>query len=138
MWAFLSKFYHLLPFSKVWIVVLAGVVGIVGGLAVLNYALKTQIKNINQELTQTRLDLANKEIQRSLTLANLGECNAKIDLQNEKIKQILLDNEKLKSIQPEIKKEVEVRYKTIKVPTKDSKCEAKLGYYENLFKELGR
>lgn len=138
MWALLSKFYHLLPFSKVWIVVLAGVAGIVGGLAVLNYTLKVQIENINQELAQARLDLANTEMQRSLTLANLGECNAKIDLQNTEIKKIALDNKKLKNNQSKIKKEIEAKYENIKAPKKDSELEEKVEFYKNLFRELGR
>lgn len=138
MWALLSKIYHLLPFSKVWIVVFAGVVGIVGGLAILNYTLKAQIKNINQELAQARLDLANTEMQRSLTLANLGECNAKIDLQNTEIKKIALDNKKLKNNQSKIKKEIEAKYENIKAPKKDSELEEKVEFYKNLFRELGR
>ena len=49
-----------------------------------------------------------------------------------------LQNEKLKAAEPIIKKEIEKRYKRIGMPTKDAKCEKKLKFYEEIFREMGR
>ena len=49
-----------------------------------------------------------------------------------------LANENLKAREPQIKKEIETRYKPINVPIRDAKCEKKLKFYEEIFRELGR
>lgn len=100
-------------------------------LAGLNHNLKGKIEQLNKDLVFTKT-------QELISSSNLQACNAKIDLQNERIKEIALQNEKLKAAEPIIKKEIEKRYKRIGTPTKDAKCEEKLKAYENIFKELGR
>nr|DAS37951.1 MAG TPA: Protein of unknown function (DUF2570) [Caudoviricetes sp.] len=100
-------------------------------LAGLNHSLKNKIEQLNK-------DLVFAKTQELISSSNLQACDAKIDLQNEKFKEIALQNEKLKAAEPIIKKEVQTRYEKIEVPTKDAKCEKKLKAYENIFKELGR
>lgn len=96
-----------------------------------NHSLKGKIEQLNK-------DLVFAKTQELISSSNLDACNAKIDLQNERVKEIALQNEKLKAAEPIIKKEIEKRYKRLGVPTKDAKCEEKLKAYENIFKELGR
>ena len=100
-------------------------------LAGLNHSLKNKIEQLNK-------DLVFAKTQELISSSNLDACNAKIDLQNERVKEIALQNEKLKTAEPIIKKEIEKRYKKIGAPKKDAKCEEKLKAYENIFKELGR
>ena len=96
-----------------------------------NHSLKSKIEQLNK-------DLVFAKTQELISFSNLDAGNAKIDLQNERVKEIALQNEKLKNAEPIIKKEIEKRYKRIGAPTKDAKCEEKLKAYENIFKELGR
>lgn len=100
-------------------------------LAGLNHSLKGKIEQLNK-------DIVFAKTQELISSSNLQACNAKIDLQNERVKEMALQNEKLKAAEPIIKKEIEKRYKRIGAPTKDAKCEEKLKAYENIFKELGR
>ena len=100
-------------------------------LAGLNHSLKGKIEQLNK-------DLVFAKTQELISASNLQACNAKIDLQNEKFKEIALQNEKLKAAEPIIKKKIEKRYKRIGVPAKNAKCEEKLKAYENIFKELGK
>ena len=100
-------------------------------LAGLNHSLKGKIEQLNK-------DIVFAKTQEIISSSNLQACNAKIDLQNERVKEMALQNEKLKAAEPIIKKEIEKRYKMIGAPTKDAKCEEKLKAYENIFKELGR
>jgi hypothetical protein len=101
------------------------------GLLALNHSRAGTIEDLRNEL-------AAATAQGQIYAANLSECNARIDLQNAKFKEIALQNEKLKNAEPIIKKEVQTRYEKIEVPIKDSKCESKLKFYERIFKELSR
>ena len=112
--------------------------GIIGALIIaclalagLNHSLKGKIEQLNK-------DLVFAKTQELISSSNLQACNAKIDLQNEKFKEIALQNERLKNAEPIIEKEVQTRYETIEVPIKDDKCEKKLKFYEKIFRELGR
>ena len=106
---------------------------------------KFHIEELNEIIKAKERTIINKEAllitskaQNEISKANLSECNAKIDLQNEKIARVAIENQKLRNIQPVIKKEIETRYIKIKPPGISSECKIKLEYYENLFKELGR
>ncbi|WP_297921057.1 hypothetical protein [uncultured Campylobacter sp.] len=101
------------------------------GLLALNHSRAGTIEDLRKEL-------AAAVAQGQIYAANLSECNAKIDLQNERVKEMALQNEKLKAAEPIIKKEIEKRYKRIGAPTKDAKCEKKLKFYEEIFREMGR
>ena len=96
-----------------------------------NHSLKGKIEQLNK-------DLVFAKTQELISSSNLQACNAKIDLQNAKFEEIALQNEKLKNAGPIIKKEIETRYKPINVPIRDAKCEAKLKFYEEIFREMGR
>ncbi len=101
------------------------------GLLALNHARAGTIEDLRNEL-------AAATAQGQIYAANLSECNAKIDLQNAQIKAMALANENLKAREPQIKKEIETRYKPINVPIRDAKCEKKLKFYEEIFREMGR
>lgn len=116
---------------KIYLGIIAALILACLALAGWNHSLKSKIEQLNK-------DLVFAKTQELISSSNLQACNAKIDLQNERVKEIALQNEKLKAAEPIIKKEVQTRYKKIEVPTKDAKCEEKLKAYENIFKELGR
>ena len=96
-----------------------------------NHSLKGKIEQLNK-------DIVFAKTQELISSSNLQACNAKIDLQNAKFEEIALQNEKLKNAGPIIKKEIETRYKPINVPIRDAKCEKKLKFYEEIFREMGR
>ena len=112
--------------------------GIIGALILACLALVGWNHNLKGKIEQLNKDLVFAKTQEIISSSNLQACNAKIDLQNERVKEIALQNEKLKAAEPIIKKEIEKRYKRIGAPTKDAKCEEKLKTYENIFKELSR
>lgn len=112
--------------------------GIIGALILACLALVGWNHNLKGKIEQLNKDLVFAKTQEIISSSNLQACNAKIDLQNERVKEMALQNEKLKAAEPIIKKEIEKRYKRIGAPTKDAKCEEKLKAYENIFKELGR
>ena len=112
--------------------------GIIGALILACLALVGWNHNLKGKIEQLNKDLVFAKTQEIISSSNLQACNAKIDLQNERVKEIALQNERLKNAEPIIKKEIEKRYKRIGAPTKDAKCEEKLKAYENIFKELGR
>ena len=116
---------------KIYLGIIGALIVAILGLLALNHSRAGTIEDLRNEL-------AAATAQGQIYAANLSECNARIDLQNERVKEIALQNEKLKAAVPIIKKEIEKRYKRLGVPTKDAKCEEKLKAYENIFKELGR
>ena len=116
---------------KIYLGIIAALLLACLALAGWNHSLKSKIEQLNK-------DLVFAKTQELISSSNLQACNAKIDLQNERVKEIALQNEKLKNAEPIIKKKVQTRYEKIEVPTKDAKCEEKLKAYENIFKELGR
>nr|WP_314469208.1 hypothetical protein [uncultured Campylobacter sp.] len=95
---------------------------------------KAQTQDVKDELKKTEKELALKEAALQVSAANLGECNTRIDFQNEKIKAL--------SVKPpdvaETKERVVTKFKKIEVPVKDAECERKLRYYEELINEAGK
>ena len=116
---------------KIYLGIIAALLLACLALAGLNHSLKGKIKQLNE-------DLVFAKTQELISSSNLDACNVKIDLQNERVKEIALQNEKLKAAEPIIKKEIETRYETINVPIRDAKCEKKLKFYEEIFREMGR
>ena len=116
---------------KIYLGIIAALLLACLALAGLNHSLKNKIEQLNK-------DLVFAKTQELISSSNLDACNAKIDLQNEKFEEIALQNEKLKNAGPIIKKEIETRYKPINVPIRDAKCEKKLKFYEEIFREMGR
>ena len=116
---------------KIYLGIIAALLLACLALAGWNHSLKSKIEQLNK-------DLVFAKTQELISSSNLQACNAKIDLQNERVKEIALQNEKLKAAEPIIKKEIEKRYKRIGMPTKDAKCEKKLKFYEEIFREMGR
>ena len=112
--------------------------GIIGALMLACLALAGWNHSLKGKIEQLNKDLVFAKTQELISTSNLQACNAKIDLQNEKFKEIALQNEKLKAREPIIEKEIQTRYETIEVPIKDDKCEKKLKFYEKIFKELGK
>ena len=116
---------------KIYLGIIAALLLACLALAGWNHSLKSKIEQLNK-------DIVFAKTQELISSSNLDACNAKIDLQNEKFKEIALQNEKLKNAGPIIKKEIETRYKPINVPIRDAKCEKKLKFYEEIFREMGR
>ena len=116
---------------KIYLGIIAALILACLALAGWNHSLKGKIEQLNK-------DLVFAKTQELISTSNLQACNTKIDLQNAKFEEIALQNEKLKNAEPIIKKEIETRYKTINVPIRDAKCEKKLKFYEEIFREMGR
>lgn len=119
--------------NKIWLVIIAGLLGVLASFGIEIYKLRGDIEQAKTELKETNTQLAIKEASLQISVSNLNECNSKIDLQNEKIK-----NMQIKPPDEQIKERVITKFQQIKVPIKDTKCEQKLAYYESLFEELGR
>ena len=116
---------------KIYLGIIAALLLACLALAGWNHSLKNTIEQLNK-------DLVFAKTQELISSSNLQACNAKIDLQNERVKEMALQNEKLKNAGPIIKKEIETRYKPINVPIRDAKCEKRLKFYEEIFREMGR
>ena len=112
--------------------------GIIGALILACLALVGWNHNLKGKIEQLNKDLVFAKTQELISSSNLDACSAKIDLQNAQIKAMALANENLKAREPIIKKEIETRYETINVPIRDAKCEKKLKFYEEIFREMGR
>lgn len=95
---------------------------------------KAETQDVKDKLEKAEMQLALKEAAIQVSAANLGECNTRIDFQNEKIKAL--------SVKPpdvaETKERVVTKFKKIEVPIKDAQCERKLRYYEELINEAGK
>lgn len=94
---------------------------------------KAETQDAKDKLEKAEMQLALKEAALQVSAANLGECNTRIDFQNEKIKAL--------SVKPpdvaETKERVVTKFKKIEVPVKDAQCEKKLKFYEELINEAG-
>lgn len=95
---------------------------------------KAETQNIKDKLEKEQTKLALKEAESQIYAANLGECNMRIDLQNEKIKAL--------SVKPpdvvKTQERVVTKFQKIEVPVKDAQCEKKLKFYEELINEAGK
>ena len=99
---------------------------------------KAETNDIKDKLEKEQTKLALKEAESQIYAANLNECNSKISAQNEAIESIALDMKKIRQSQAGLRKELQAKYEKMEPPPKDSGCEKKLGYYERLFRGLGK
>ena len=99
---------------------------------------KAETQNAKDKLEKEQTKLALKEAESQIYAANLSECNTKISAQNEAIKSMALDMKQIRQSQAGLRKELQAKYESMEPPPKDSGCEKKLGYYERLFRGLGK
>ena len=99
---------------------------------------KAETQDAKDKLEKEKTKLALKEAESQIYAANLSECNSKISAQNEAIESIALDMKKIRQSQAGLRKEIQAKYESMEPPPKDSGCEKKLGYYERLFRGLGK
>ena len=134
-------------FSNIKFLISVGVVIVIalGGAGVeiwrLNGALssaKAETQDAKDKLEKEKTKLALKEAESQIYAANLSECNSKISAQNQAIESIALDMKKIRQSQAGLRKEIQAKYESMEPPPKDSGCEKKLGYYERLFRGLGK
>ena len=95
---------------------------------------KAETQDAKDKLEKAEMQLALKEAAIQVSAANLGECNTRIDFQNEKIKAL--------SVKPpdvvKTQERVVTKFQKIEVPIKDAECEKKLKFYEELVNEAGK
>lgn len=95
---------------------------------------KAETQDAKDKLEKEQTKLALKEAANQIYAANLGECNTRIDFQNEKIKAL--------SVKPpdvvKTQERVVTKFQKIEVPVKDAQCEKKLKFYEELINEAGK
>ena len=95
---------------------------------------KAETQNVKDKLEKAEMQLALKEAAIQVSVANLGECNTRIDFQNEKIKALTVKPPDVVKTQ----ERVVTKFKKIEVPVKDAQCEKKLKFYEELINEAGK
>ena len=120
--------------NKLWLIVIGALAGVMLGLGVEIWKLKSDIKDAKAELAQAQKELAIKEANLQISAANLSECNARIDFQNEKIKALTVKPPDVVKTQ----ERVVTKFKKIEIPVKDAQCEKKLKFYEELINEAGK
>ena len=95
---------------------------------------KAETQDAKDKLEKEQTKLALKEAESQIYAANLGECNTRIDFQNEKIKAL--------SVKPpdvvKTQERIVTKFQKIEVPIKDAQCEKKLKFYEELINEAGK
>lgn len=107
--------------------------GVMLGLGVEIYSLKGGIKDAKAELKEAQNELALKEAIGAVIKANLEACNAKIELQNSKFKELEIKKPDVKKIQEKARS----KFDGIK-PLVTQSCEEKLERCERIFDELAR
>ncbi|WP_298086150.1 hypothetical protein [uncultured Campylobacter sp.] len=95
---------------------------------------KAETQDVKDKLEKEQTKLALKEAESQIYAANLGECNMRVDLQNEKIKTLSVKPPDIVKTQ----ERVVTKFKKIEVPVKDAECERKLRYYEELINEASK
>ena len=95
---------------------------------------KAETQDAKDKLEKAEMQLALKEAALQVSAANLGECNTRIDFQNEKIKALSVKPPDIVKTQERIV----TKFQKIEVPIKDAECEKKLKFYEELINESGK
>ena len=119
--------------NKLWLIVIGGLLGVMLGLGVEIWKLKGDVKEAKAGLETVQKELAIKEANLQISAANLSECNAKIDLQNAKFKELEVKKPNVKKTQAK----VQSKFENIK-PLVTQSCEEKLERCERIFDELAR
>ena len=118
--------------NKLWLIIIGGLIGILLGLGIEIWKLRSDIGEAKAELESAQKELAIKEANLQISVANLSECNSKIQLQNAKFKE-------LETKKPDVKKtqKAKSKFESIK-PLATQNCEEKLERCERIFDELAR
>lgn len=119
--------------NKLWLIVIGGLIGVMLGLGAEIYSLKGGIKEAKAELKEAQNELALKEAIGAVIKANLEACNAKIELQNAKFKELEIKKPDVKKTQEKARS----KFDAIK-PLVTQSCEEKLERCERIFDELAR
>lgn len=120
--------------NKLWLIVIGALAGVMLGLGLEIWRLRGDVKEAKAGLAQAQKELAIKEAALQVSAANLGECNTRIDFQNEKIKALAVKSPDVVKMQ----ERVVTKFKKIEIPVKDAQCEKKLKFYEELINEAGK
>lgn len=119
--------------NKLWLIVIGGLIGVMLGLWSEIYSLKGGIKDAKVELKEAQNELALKEAIGAVIRANLEACNAKVELQNSKFKELEIKKPDVKKTQEKARS----KFDGIK-PLVTQSCEEKLERCERIFDELAR
>ena len=99
-----------------------------GGASFEIWRLNRTIESITAQLQEARIEMAIKDANLQITTSNLFECNAKIELVNEKTQSL-----RAKSEEAEQKaKRAGERLARLQTPQKDAGCERELKFYKEL------
>ncbi len=109
---------------KIYLGIIGALIVAILGLLALNHSRAGTIEDLRNEL-------ASATAQGQIYAANLSECNAKIDLQNERIKSMEVKNIK------EVEQKVVTKFEKIKEPI-NGECQNKVKFYEELINEMAR
>ncbi|WP_297940298.1 hypothetical protein [uncultured Campylobacter sp.] len=113
--------------NKLWLIVIGALAGVMLGLGVEIWKLKSDVKEAKAGLAQAQKELAIKEANLQISAANLSECNLRIDLQNAKFE--ALEAKKQDAIKEA--KQAKARFEKLAAPAKDAQCQEKLKFYED-------
>lgn len=113
--------------NKLWLIVIGALAGVMLGLGVEIWKLKSDVKEAKAGLAQAQKELAIKEANLQISAANLSECNLRIDLQNAKFE--ALEVKKQDAIKEA--KQAKARFEKLAAPAKDAQCQEKLKFYED-------
>lgn len=119
--------------NKLWLIVIGGLAGVMLGLGVEIWKLKSDVEDAKAGLMEAQKELAIKEASLQISAANLSECNLRIDLQNAKFKELEVKKPDVKKTQEKAKR----KFESIK-PLATQNCEEKLELCERIFDELAR
>lgn len=109
---------------KIYLGIIAALLLACLALAGWNHSLKGKIEQLNK-------DIVFAKTQELISSSNLDACNAKIDLQNERIKNMEVKNIK------EVEQKVVTKFEKIKEPI-NGECQNKVKFYEELINEMAR
>jgi len=96
------------------------------------------IEQKDGQIEAGRQKLALKEVMLAVRDSEIETANQKISSQNKAIESIALDMKKIRQSQAGLRKELQAKYEKMEPPPRDSGCAAKLKYYEQVFRELGK
>ena len=113
--------------NKLWLIIIGGLAGVMLGLGVEIWKLRSDVKDAKAGLAQAQTELAIKEANLQISAANLSECNLRIDFQNAKFE--ALEAKKQDAIKEA--KQAKARFEKLAAPAKDAQCQEKLKFYED-------
>ena len=113
--------------NKLWLIIIGGLAGVMLGLGVEIWKLKSDVEDAKAGLMEAQKELAIKEAAIQVSAANLSECNLRIDFQNAKFE--ALEAKKQDAIKEA--KQAKARFEKLAAPAKDAQCQEKLKFYED-------